>query len=539
MGNRVTATIAWLIAASAAWLSCQSLAASLAGRTPVDRDLPLLGAAIVLIAWSAGRTAAAAPIVFGVPLLMVVEMAIADERSRLFLLGVVVAGALAAAIAALDDRQGIATAPARLLAMLAVLLLRIAGWHPQFRDLVQAGIILIGVAALIQLFSSPVRRVPTACLALGVVIGIVTPSFPFAASLYPLVLALLGLVMRTIVREASGEVLDRPLLFAAASGAIIISVVGGRWLLWIVAATLVAAIISRYRSRAVALVPALAAAGLIPSRLYASLASLRAWTVAPFFVTGGGTSAPIVLVSATLAVLAIVSRPTLAPLVALAVAVFGALLPRPSRLEGAAPVFAILIVALLAWSGVPARFFPLPLGVAALALIAATALSGRFAVVVAAVGVALVSIEPLLPNALDRVEAVGIALAPGASFRFEGQAPAAVIVSGANIAHLRSGTLLGRMAVVDRRGQETKRDITVGDASDWGFLRQRLYFYSRNPLPRDPRGRLIGFGYDAFVTGGGRVTIGPTTRGATARITAAASLPRTARLQIDALERAP
>jgi hypothetical protein len=539
VGNRVTATIAWLIAASAAWLSCQSLAGSLAGRTPVDRDLPLLGAAIVLMAWSAGRTAAAAPIVLGVPLLLVVEMAVADERSRLFLLGVVVAGALAAAIAALGDRQGIATAPARLLAMLAVLLLRTAGWHPQFRDLIQAGIILIGVAALIQLFSSPVRRVPTACLALGVVIGIVTPPFPFAACLYPLVLALLGLVMRTIVREASGEVLDRPLLFAAASGAIILSVVGGRWLLWIVAATLVAAIISRYRSRAVALVPALAAAGLIPSRLYASLASLRAWTVAPFFATGGGTSAPIVLVSASLGVLAIVSRPTLAPLVALPVAVYGALLPRPSRLEGAAPVFAILIVALLAWSGVPARVFPLPLGVAALALIAATALSGRFAVVVAAVGVALVSIEPLLPNALDRVEAVGIALAPGASFRFEGQAPAAVIVSGANIAHLRSGTLLGQMAVVDRRGRETKRDITVGDASDWGFLRQRLYFYSHNPLPRDPRGRLIGYGYDAFVTGGGRVAIGPAARGATARITAAASLPRTARLQIDALERAP
>ncbi len=531
--------MAWLIAASAAWLSCQSLAGSLAGRTPVDRDLPLLGAAIVLIAWSARRTAAAAPIVLGVPLLLVVEMAVADERSRLFLLGMVVAGALAAAIAALDDRHGIATAPARLLAMLAVLLLRTAGWHPQFRDLIQAGIILIGVAALIQLFSSPVRRVPTACLALGVVIGIVTPSFPFAACLYPLVLALLGLVMRTIVREASGEVLDRPLLFAAASGAIILSVAGGRWLLWIVAATLVAAIISRSRSRAVALVPALAAAGLIPSRLYASIASLRVWTVAPFFAIGGGTSAPIVLVSATLAVLAIVSRPTLAPLVALAVAVFGALLPRPSRLEGAAPVFAILIVALLAWSGVPARFFPLPLGVAALALIAATALSGRFAVVVAAVGVALVSIEPLFPNALDSVDAVGVALAPGASFRFEGQAPAAVIVSGANIAHLRSGTLLGQMAVVDRRGQETKRDITVGDASDWGFLRQRLYFYSHNPLPRDPRGRLIGYGYDAFVTGGGRVAIGPTARGATARITAAASLPRTARLQIDALERAP
>jgi hypothetical protein len=539
VGNRITGTIAWLIAASAAWLSCQSLAGSLAGRTPVDRDLPLLGAAIVLIAWLARRTAAAAPIVLGVPLLMVVEMAIADERSRLFLLGVVVAGALAAAIAALADREGIATAPARLLAMLAVMLLRTAGWHPQFRDLIQAGIILIGVAALIQLFSSPVRRLPTACLALGVVIGIVTPSFPFAASLYPLVLALLGLVMRTIVREASGEVPDRPLLFAAASGAIIVSVVGGRWLLWIVAATLVAAIISRSRPRAVALVPAVAAAGLIPSRLYTSLASLRAWTIAPFFVTGGGTSAPIVLVSATLAVLAIVSRPTLAPLVALAVAVLGAVIPRSARLEGSAPVFAILIVALLAWSGVPARFFPLPLGVAALALIAAAAVSGRFAVVVAAVGVSLVWIEPVFPNAGDRIEAVGIALAPGASFRFEGHAPAAVIVSGANIAHLRSGTLLGQMVVVDRRGRETKRDITVGDASDWGFLRQRLYFYSRNPLPRDPRGQLIGYGYDAFVTGGGRVTIGLTMSGATSRITAATSLPKTARLQIDALERAP
>lgn len=541
VGNRVTATIAWLIAASAAWLSGRWLAVSVGDRTPIDHALPLLCVAIVLMAWSARRTAASAAITIAVPLLMAVELAVADERWRLLLLGAVVVGALVAAVASMADRQGIATSPARLLAILAVILLRMTGWHLSFQDRLQTGIVLMGVAALIQLFASSVHRVPIVCLALSIVIGLVTPSFPFAAALYPLVLALLGVAIRTIVREELGDGLDRMLLYAAAGGAIFISVMGGRWLVWITVATLLAAVISRHRSRAVALVPILAGGALIPSRLFATLASLRAWSVAPFVVSGAVSSSSIRLVSAALAVLAIVSRPTMAPLIALALAVFSAVVPRPSRLHGATTVFAILIIGLLAWSGVPARLFPLPLGLAALALIAAAAVTGRFAVVLAAAGLTLVSITPVSPNAPGgRVEPVGIALAPGESFRLDGDAPAAVIVSGANVAHLRGGTLLGQTTVVDPRGNQTKRNIRVGDASDWGFLRQRLYFYSRNPRPRELRGRLIGYGYEAFVTGGGRVPIdAKPARGTTVRVTAAASLPATARLQIDALERAP
>jgi hypothetical protein len=548
VGNRVTATIAWLLAASAAWLSCGWLVAAVPLRTPIDDALPLLGVMVVAIAWAARRTPYAAAITMGVPLLMAAELAVAGERLRLFLIGAVVAAALAAAVASLAGRQGIATSSARLLALLTVLMMRLVGWHPELRDVVQTGIVLAGVAALIQLFASPMRRVPIAWLALAIVVGLVTPSFPFAASLYPPVLALLGVVVRAMVRESprvresSEDLLDRPLLYAAASGAIILSTAGGRWLLSITAVTLLAAIIARFRSPVVAVVAAVSAMALIPARAYASLASLRAWSAAPFVVSGAAASSPLLLTSLFLTVLAVVARPTVAPLIAIAIAVLSAAVVRPSRLSGATPLFAFLMVALVAWSGIPARVIPMPLGLSALALIAAAAIAGRFAVVVAAAGVILVFMAPWrFPDpVVGRVEPVGIALAPGASFTFDGEPPAAVIVSGANVAHLRVGTLLGLMAVIDSRGRESRRDIRIGDASDWGFLRQGLYFFSRNPLPREPRQRLIGYGYDAFLTGGGRIpTVPAGGRAARVRIIAASSLPPTARLQIDGLERAP
>jgi hypothetical protein len=538
--SRLAEAAAWLITGSAAWLCCHALAAATAAPTPVDHSLPLLGVSIVALAWAARRTAMAAAITLGVPLLAAAELAVVDERWRLLLMGAIVAGALVAAVASMAGREGIPTRSAHLLSLIAVLLLRLSGWNPSTRDIIQSGVVLIGTAALIQFFASRERRVPIAGLALGIVIGLVTPSFPFAAALYPLVLALLGVAVRAVVREHAGEVLDRPLLYAAALGSVFLSVMGGRWLLWITAATLSAAMISRRRSPVITVIPMIAAAALIPSRLFAALAALRAWIAAPQAIAGAVFSPPVGLVSGALVVLAVVSRPTQAPLIALAIAVLSAAVPQRSRFNAALPTFAILVLGLLAWSGVPARMFPLPLAVGALAAVAAAAMTGRLGFVAAAAGLTLLSIAPAAPDADSRFEQVGIALAPAASCRVAGDTPVAVILSGANVAHLRSGVLLGQIDVRDPQGRETRRAIRVGDASDWGFLRQRLDFFARNPLPRDPRGRLIGYGYDAFLTGGGRVLLDPRPApGSVVRVTAAASLPPTARLQIDALERAP
>lgn len=104
----------------------------------------------------------------------------------------------------------------------------------------------------------------------------------------------------------------------------------------------------------------------------------------------------------------------------------------------------------------------------------------------------------------------------------------AVIVSGANVAHLRRGTPLGR---IEPGGIE----VRIGDASDWGYLRRDHFYGARNPLPRDPAGKVRGYGYVAWLDGAGRIALPPGAR--TITVTADASLPPDAALQVDAFER--
>jgi hypothetical protein len=102
----------------------------------------------------------------------------------------------------------------------------------------------------------------------------------------------------------------------------------------------------------------------------------------------------------------------------------------------------------------------------------------------------------------------------------------ALIVSGANVAHLRRGALLGRI-------EPGGIDIRIGDASDWGYLRRAAFYDARNPLPRDPAGILRDYGYDAWVDGAGRVQL-PASR--TIHIVADAALPHGASLQVEGFE---
>jgi hypothetical protein len=103
----------------------------------------------------------------------------------------------------------------------------------------------------------------------------------------------------------------------------------------------------------------------------------------------------------------------------------------------------------------------------------------------------------------------------------------ALIISGANVARFRRGTLLGR---IEPGGQ----DVRIGDASDWGYLRRPFFYGSRNPLPHDAVGNVRGYGYDAWLDGAGRV---PLPEGARRiRLAAASTLPPDAALQVEAFE---
>nr|MDP9362405.1 hypothetical protein [Acidobacteriota bacterium] len=58
--------------------------------TPIDADLPLVIALVLVCAWVAHGTRWAAAVQCAVPLLIVVMMTLTDERTRLFGYGVVV-----------------------------------------------------------------------------------------------------------------------------------------------------------------------------------------------------------------------------------------------------------------------------------------------------------------------------------------------------------------------------------------------------------------------------------------------------------------
>ena len=101
----------------------------------------------------------------------------------------------------------------------------------------------------------------------------------------------------------------------------------------------------------------------------------------------------------------------------------------------------------------------------------------------------------------------------------------ALIVSGANVADLPRGTVLGTIDT---------HTIRIGDAADWGYVRREYFYGSRNPLPRDPAGKLREYGYAAWVDGAGRIALPPNAR--TIRVAADAALPPGASLQVEGFE---
>jgi hypothetical protein len=121
------------------------------------------------------------------------------------------------------------------------------------------------------------------------------------------------------------------------------------------------------------------------------------------------------------------------------------------------------------------------------------------------------------------------ALVPGQSLILDiPEDGVALIVSGANMARLRRGTIVGR---VDPGGW----NIHLGDLADWGYARRDQWWKSTNGLPRRPAGLVREYGYDGWVDGAGRIVL-PRHLGRLT-ITCDPQLPAEARLQVEAIER--
>jgi hypothetical protein len=101
-----------------------------------------------------------------------------------------------------------------------------------------------------------------------------------------------------------------------------------------------------------------------------------------------------------------------------------------------------------------------------------------------------------------------------------------LIVSAANALALRPGTVVGKI--------DPNTPIRIGDMADWGYARREQFWKSENVLPRYPAGTIHDYGYDAWIDGAGRIPL--PAHALRIRVTAAASLPRDARLQIESIE---
>ncbi|HKO55489.1 MAG TPA: hypothetical protein VJ276_06385 [Thermoanaerobaculia bacterium] len=131
----------------------------------------------------------------------------------------------------------------------------------------------------------------------------------------------------------------------------------------------------------------------------------------------------------------------------------------------------------------------------------------------------------LLARAEKPRHAVHIALAPGESTTLDvPPGMHSLIVSASNASRMTRGALLG-----DIDG----RPIRIGDVADWGARRREHSYDSRNPLPRDPAGKLRAYGYDAWIDGAGRIALPHAER---ITVTADAKLNKVVRLQIEAFE---
>jgi hypothetical protein len=126
------------------------------------------------------------------------------------------------------------------------------------------------------------------------------------------------------------------------------------------------------------------------------------------------------------------------------------------------------------------------------------------------------------PRQAPRVE-LRYALPPGRTMTIEVPEHAeSLIVSGANVQRLPCGTVLGWM---------NGAPIT---APDWGYMRREQFFSSRNCYPRNPAGRIRGYGWSAWIDGAERILLPYGAK--SIRIAVNPQLPKNALLQIEAFE---
>lgn len=180
----------WIAAAA---LSAYASYLAVHHATPIDAALPLLAVAVTFLAWLTYPA-----LMLGVPMLIVAEIAIPDETTRLLVFGAIVAAPLG-------------------VALIVVMLLR---WIPLDHVLWGREIILLILTAAIVIV---LGRTPFA-VAVGVITALVTPAIPMRTLWVPAAVLIVAAAARAVGMPAlrlawpSAVVVGFAMLFFAWSG---------------------------------------------------------------------------------------------------------------------------------------------------------------------------------------------------------------------------------------------------------------------------------------------------------------------------------
>ena len=231
----------------------------------------------------------------------------------------------------------------------------------------------------------------------------------------------------------------------------------------------------------------------------------------------------LVLIAIAVGIVAFFRGAPLAIAVAVAVALFTPAIPLRTL---AFPIAVLLVAGFVALRGGQA---PSPVGTGEAPVLQLSAFAVALMLTFYPWSGAFARALPLMLRGVHDTERDYIRIALARNQSHEMRVPAAassLILSASNMPKAKRGTVIGR---IDPGGIP----IRIGEVTDWGALRREQFYGARNRLPRDPAGLLRGYGYSAWIDGAGRIAL-PDSE--TIRISADATLPPGARLQIDAFE---
>ncbi len=381
-------------------------------------------------------------------------------------------------------------------------------------------------------------------LALVFAVAILTPISPLRVTLLPVVIAGMLVALRAVASAGERQARSRALTVVVA---LVMGAVVGKWALILVGLPILVRAVPLRRPTSTG--STASAAWLVPVA-DASMIALRPVLLVPriatdLFACSGSTALSFL----ALLVLASLARPFVGVALVLGGLILVAADPAMGRRRSiaSAPTLVLLFLMLswMAWSGLVAAEFPLPLSPVRLVLVVALVTipllfsARRIGGAVAAVGfVVLLSLGP--PPVRTAPQSSPLAwLHSGEQHGFHLSPPSrrvTLTVSGSDISDRRPGEVLGTVEGLGMDGNGWKRRIRVGAAADWGAFRPGQIYFTGNPLPARPAGAMEGDGRMSWRRGAGALVVEFPEPVTFVRVRAAEELSAAETLIVDSIE---